>query len=533
MTDPAHHHPLRLDGTHLDIASVQAYCAAWHGTAPQRVELTPTAWDQVAAAAAHVQQLVASGEPVYGVTTGVGDLARERIAPEQSSAMQHNILRSHAAAWGEPFSADIVRAAMLVRLNTWALGRSGLRRQTVQLYLDLLNRGIVPVVYEKGSLGASGDLAPLAMLSLPLIGEGEVWWEGGRQPAAEALPKAGLEPLTLTYKEALALINGTTLMAGEGALLLLATRRLYSQALAAYALCVEALCGKTEAFHFLVQQVRRHPGQVQVAGELRRLLRGSTFVDRSDGKVQDGYSLRCIPQIAVPSFEALANAERTLEIELNSASDNPLLFHELELGDSCIGAGNFHGQSLAMAFDFLAIATAEIASLAERQTNRLMNAHLSGLEPFLALPAGLNSGLMVAHYAQAALVSECRTLCHPAVVDNIPTSADQEDHVNMGPVALRKYRTILANAQGVVAILLLCAAQAVDLRRRSAGLQPASQEPLTERRSGELQLGAGTQAAYDRIREHVPFMDGDRVLYPEIARLTELVMDGAFCGQER
>jgi histidine ammonia-lyase len=284
--------------------------------------------------------------------------------------------------------------------------------------------------------------------------------------------------------------------------------------------------------------VRRHPGQVQVAGELRRLLRGSTCVDRPDGLLQDGYSLRCIPQIAGPSFEVLANCERTLEIELNSASDNPLLFGELELGDACIGAGNFHGQSLAMAFDFLAVATAEIASLAERQTNRLVSAKLSGLEPFLALPAGLNSGLMVAHYAQAALVSECRTLCHPAVVDNIPTSAEQEDHVNMGPVALRKYRTILANAQGVVAILLLCASQAVDLRSRSGGSSRSGGGQPPDNAAGNpsgtgtspvnLQLGAGTQPIYTAVRAAVPFMDGDRVLYPEIARLTELVRHGAF-----
>jgi histidine ammonia-lyase len=356
------------------------------------------------------------------------------------------------------------------------------------------------------------------MLSLVLIGEGEARYGGERLPAAAALRRAGLAPLALTYKEALALINGTTLMAGEGALLLHATGQLYEQALSAYALCVEALLGRTAPFDVRVQAARPQPGQAMVAAELRRRLRGSGFVNRPDANVQDAYSLRCIPQIAGPSFEVLANAERTLEIELNSASDNPLFWPEnagVEGIESCIGAGNFHGQNLAMAFDFLAIATAEIASLAERQTNRLVNAALSGLPPFLAAPGGLDSGLMIAHYAQAALVSECRTLCHPAVVDNIPTSADQEDHVNMGPVALRKYRTVLANAQGVIAILLLCAAQAVDLRRAQFG-------------AAETALGEGTAPVFDALRQVLPFMAEDRVLYPEIERMTGMVMEGAF-----
>jgi histidine ammonia-lyase len=492
---------------------------------PQAVALSVAAWERIGAAAALVDRLAGGSAPVYGVTTGVGDLARQQITVAQSAELQRNVLRSHAAAWGAPFSADIVRASMLIRLNTWAKGHSGLRRETVQLYLDLLNRGVVPVVYEKGSLGASGDLAPLAMLSLPLIGEGEAWYRGVRRPARDILPQAGLTPIELTYKEALALINGTTVMAGEGALLLQATRRLYAQALKAYALCLEALGGQTSPFASQVHEARPHPGQGMVAAQLRWGLRGSGYVNRADGLVQDGYSLRCVPQIAGPSFETLAQAERTLTVELNSVSDNPLFWPAAEEGLSCIGAGNFHGQNIALAFDFLAIATAEIASLAERQTNRLMDTALSGLPPFLGGPGGTHSGLMVAHYSQAALVSEARTLCHPAVVDNIPTSADQEDHVNMGPVALRKYRTVLANTQGVVAILLLCAAQGIDLRRAQLSA-PAGGPGAVDNK--EIKLGAGTANAYRVVRSVVPFMEADRVLYPEIEQLTALVQAGAF-----
>jgi histidine ammonia-lyase len=508
--------PLILDGLGLRILDVCRYVKSWHNDVPLSVEQFKSAWERIDSAAALVAKMAAGCDVVYGVTTGVGDLARECIPPEKSAELQRSIVRSHAAGWGKPFDEDIIRAAMLVRLNTWAKGHSGLRRETVQLYLDMLNHGIVPLAYEHGSLGASGDLAPLSMMALVVIGEGEAWLDGERMPGAMALQRCALAPVELSYKEALALINGTTVMAGEGALLLRRTRCLYSQALRAYALCVEALGGRTDPYAARVHAACPHPGQAMVAAHLRWSLRGSGYVNRDDAIVQDAYSLRCIPQIAGPSFETLNNAERTVEIELNSASDNPLFWPDAESGPQYIAAGNFHGQSLAMAFDFLAIATAEIASLAERQTNRLMDRTLSGLPAFLAAPGGVNSGLMVAHYTQASLVSEARTLCHPAVVDNIPTSADQEDHVNMGPVALRKYRTVLGNTEGVIAILLLCAAQAVDLRR--AQVDGAEQ----------LHLGAGTQRAYRAIRSVVPFMDSDRVLYPEIERVTGLVRDGAF-----
>ena len=514
-----------LTGADLTIADVEA--VARQGAS---VSLDDDARGRMQEARDVIEALVDSGAVVYGVTTGFGDLATTFIPPDQAGRLQENLLMSHATGVGSPFPRDVVRAMLLLRANTLALGHSGCRPLLVDRLIDFLARGLHPVVPEQGSLGASGDLAPLAHLALPLIGRGEVEVGGRVVPAAEALAAAGLEPLALKAKEGLALLNGTQMMGALAALLLADADRLVRTASIAAAVSVEALLGTDVAFAAAYQLARPHPGQVAVAAEMRHLLRDSQIQrahHASTHKVQDPYSLRCVPQVHGAVRDALDQLRRVLDIELNSATDNPLVFPtggvaDVEAiatgGGRVISGGNFHGEPLALALDYAKLAIAELGSISERRTALLVDPRLNGgLPPFLAAAPGVESGMMIYQYTAAALVSEHKVLAHPASVDSIPTSANQEDHVSMGSIAARHARTVLEGVQHIVAIELVVAAQALDLRlaemRADDGASPAP--------------GAGVAAAHERIRERVARLDRDREPGPDLAAVYELVRDGA------
>ncbi len=470
------------------------------------VALSPYARERVARSRAVVEQLVREGRVTYGITTGVGELAGVRISPEQSALLQVNIVRSHSAGVGEPLPDEVVRAVMLLRAHALALGYSGIRPDTLGLLVEMLNRGLHPIIPSQGSVGASGDLAPLAHLALALIGEGEISVKGRRISSRDALADAGLSPASLTAKEGVALINGTQVMTAIGALAVFDAHRLATAADVSGGMTFEALHGLPEAFDPLLQRVRPHPGQQASADNLRRLIAGSEILaqPRTGGKVQDAYALRCMPQVHGASRDAIEYAARVVEIEMNAATDNPLIFAE---EGRVISGGNFHGQPVAIAMDLLAIAASNLAGIAERRIERLVNPHLSGLPAFLTADGGLHSGLMLAQYTAAALVSENKVLSHPASVDSIPTSANQEDHVSMGTIAARKAAQVVGHAQQVVGIELVCAAQGLEFHR------PALP-------------GAGTRRAYACVRETVPRLDGDRVLSDDLERGAGLVRRG-------
>ena len=514
-----------LTGADLTIADVEA--VARQGAS---VSLDDDARGRMQEARDVIEALVDSGAVVYGVTTGFGDLATTFIPPDQAGRLQENLLMSHATGVGSPFPRDVVRAMLLLRANTLALGHSGCRPLVVDRLIAFLARGLHPVVPEQGSLGASGDLAPLAHLALPLVGRGEVEVGGSVVPAAEALAVAGLEPLDLEAKEGLALLNGTQMMGALAALLLADADRLVRTASVAAAVSVEALLGTDVAYAAAYQLARPHPGQVAVAAEMRHLLRDSQIQrahHASTHKVQDPYSLRCVPQVHGAVRDALDQLRRVLDIELNSATDNPLVFPTGGVADDeaiatgggrVISGGNFHGEPLALALDYAKLAIAELGSISERRTALLVDPRLNGgLPPFLAAAPGVESGMMIYQYTAAALVSEHKVLAHPASVDSIPTSANQEDHVSMGSIAARHARTVLEGVQRIVAIELVVAAQALDLR-------------LAEMRSddgGSPAPGAGVGAAHARIRARIARLDRDREPGPDLAAGYELVKDGA------
>jgi histidine ammonia-lyase len=473
------------------------------------VRLSDAALQALERAAAIVARLDESDEPVYGVSTGFGSLARVRIAADRREELQRALVRSHAAGMGPEIEPEVVRAMLFLRARTLAMGYSGTRPLVAEAMIALLNAGLTPVVPEYGSLGASGDLAPLAHCALTLIGEGEVVAaDGARRPAAEALADAGLTPVELTAKEGLALINGTD---GILAMLVLAIadlRQLLRVADITAAMSVEALLGTDRAFAAELVALRPQPGQADSAANLRALLAGSDIVAShryGDPRVQDAYSLRCAPQVAGAARDTLSHAERVAEFELRAAIDNPMVLPDGRV-ESC---GNFHGAPVAFACDFLALATADVGSIAERRTDRLLDAGRShGLAPFLAEDPGVDSGLMLAHYAQAALVAENRRLAAPASADSIPTSAMQEDHVSMGWGAARKLRNTTANLTRILAVELISAARGLDLR-------------------GPLRPAAGTAAALAAVRERIAGPGPDRFLAPELAAAEELVGSGA------
>ena len=448
-----------------------------------------------------VEEMVKSGKAIYGVTTGIGEFARIRVSPEQGEQLQRNIIYSHAAGTGDPFPEADVRGAMALRGNVLARGNSGVRFSTADVFVKMLNRGVTPFVYEKGSVGTSGDLSPLAQLAEVCFGEGKAYYKGQLMDGAEAMAKAGIEPVKPTYKEGLGLINGSQMVTSGSGLLLVDARRLLKNAFIASAMTIDALKGVPTAYDARIHAVRPFKGQNVVAKNLRELMANSEIIAEKSSKVQDGYSMRCTPQVLGPSVDCWYYVREQIETEMNSTADNPLFFPD---DNAYLAGGNFHGQCLGMAIDFLCIAMAEVADLSERHTNRLLNPALSGLPDFLVDGQGLNSGLMVAQYTAAALVSENKVLSHPSTVDSISVSADQEDHVAMSPIAVRKCKEILKNVGAVLAIEMYAAAQAMDFRK-------------------PLKPGRGTKVAYDVIRQYVTFLKQDRVLYPDVNAIAELV----------
>lgn len=468
------------------------------------VALAPAAAERVRRARAVVDGLVARGQVVYGITTGVGDLATVAISPDQAAALQANIARSHAAGVGEPLPAEAVRAIMLLRAHTLALGYSGIRLETLQTLIAMLNAGIVPLIPAQGSVGASGDLAPLAHLALVVMGEGRVLTEGGSRPAADALREVGVQPVILAAKEGVALINGTQMMTAVGALALLRAEVAAKSTDVTGAMTAEALLALPAAFDPDLHRVRPQPGQQTSAENLRRLLAESRLGRPAD-RVQDAYALRCMPQVHGAARDGIAYARRAVETEINSATDNPLIFAET---GKVVSGGNFHGQPVALALDVLAIATAALATIAERRIERLVNPHLSGLPAFLTREGGLHSGLMLVQYTAAALVSENKVLTHPASVDTIPTSANQEDHVSMGSIAARKAARVVEHVAQVVGIEALCAAQALEFR-------------------GWEQAAPAVRAVYQAVRRVIPPLERDRILADDLAQAYALVVEGA------
>lgn len=453
-----------------------------------------------------VESTVKEGRIVYGVNTGFGDLANVSIDGNQLEKLQVNLIRSHSVGVGSPFSLEIVRGMMLLRANALAKGYSGVRIKLVETLIKMLNRNLTPVIPEKGSVGASGDLAPLAHMALVIIGEGEAFYDGKRVSGKTAMNKAGIEILTLRAKEGVALINGTQAMTSIGALIVQDALGLIRNALVASAMSLEALRGTRAALDTRIHQLRPHEGQLDVAQALLHLLPDSE-INQSHancGKIQDAYTLRCIPQVIGASLDTVRYVRSILETELNSVTDNPLVFPDEK---DVVSGGNFHGQPIALAMDFLGIALSEIANMSERRVNRLVNPHLSGLPAFLAAESGLQSGMMLAQYTAAALVSENKVLAHPASVDSIPTSADQEDHVSMGTIAARKAQEILENVRNVISIEYLCAAEGIDLL---APLKAAT--PLVR--------------AKDVIRREVPKMEDDRALSSDIKKIYHLQLSG-------
>jgi histidine ammonia-lyase len=493
-----------LTGDALTIADV--WEIAVHGA---ETELSASVAERMLAARALVDEVAHSdSHHTYGVNTGFGRFVSSEIPEALASELQLRLLRSHACGVGEPYPREIVRAALLLRANTLAKGYSGARVETAELLVEFLNRGVLPRVPSRGSVGASGDLAPLAHLALPLVGEGEAEVGGELLPGGEALERAGLEPIGLEAKEGLSLINGTQFMAAFGSLGVTRARRLAAAADIACALTLEALQGSRVAFGPEVQALRPLPGQATAAANVLRLVEGSAIMEahRWCDKVQDAYSLRCAPQVHGAARDLIGYVEGTVAVELNAATDNPLVL--VDSGE-LVSNGNFHGQPLAFALDALAMAVSELASISERRTERLVNPSLSeGLPPFLTSDGGLNSGFMIPQYVAASLVSESKALCHPASVDSIPTSAGQEDHVSMGNAAGLKAWQVLGNSERVVAIELLAGSQGVEF------LAP-------------LAPGAGTAAAHAFVRGLSPRLRDDRPLSGDVEAVADAIRDGS------
>ncbi len=490
---------LTIDGHSLSTEDVYKVASG-----KQQVRFSAEAREKMNASFALVQKIAASGKATYGISTGFGEMSKVYISEENNAELQRNLIVSHACAVGEAFSETLTRAIMLLRLNTLASGFSGVNPGVTDLLLDCLNANVLPLIPQQGSLGASGDLANLAHMALLLIGEGRAICNGEEMSGSEALRKNNLSPVTLSGKDGLALINGTTIMAAVGTLALLQAERAMQAATAAAALTFEALHGFTAAYDARIHALRQQQGQIDTAKYMLRLLEGSEYANTRVEDVQDPYTLRCVPQVHGASLDAINYVKNVIKPELNAVTDNPLVF--VETGE-VISGGNFHGQPLALALDFLAIATAELANISERRIERLVNPQLSGgLPAFLSESEGLHSGLMIPQYTAAALVSENKVLTHPASVDSIPSSANKEDHVSMGAISARKALQVTENVLHVIAIELIAAAQALDVQEKR-------------------QLGEGTELIYNFVREQIAFLDRDRVLSDDIVKLKELLSE--------
>lgn len=488
---------IKLDGHSL---TLEDFIAVTRGRQP--VTLTEESTAAIGKARQLVDNIVNEKRVVYGLSTGFGKFSDVSISKEETAQLQKNLIISHACGVGDPFAEDIARGVVLLRANALAKGNSGVRLSTIQTMIDMLNKNVVPVIPEKGSLGASGDLAPLSHMVLVMIGEGEAWYQGERLTGAEAMQRADIAIIELTSKEGLGLINGTQVMTSVGAHVAYDGQLIAKLADISAAMTVEALNGIIDAYDERVHALRPHRGQMDAAQNMRSILTDSKRTTRQgEIRVQDAYTLRCIPQVHGGSKDTLNYVDNKVRIELNAVTDNPLIFPED--GDA-ISGGNFHGQPMALPFDFLGIALAELANISERRIERLVNPQLSGLPAFLTKKGGLNSGFMIMQYSAAALVSENKVLAHPASVDSIPSSANQEDHVSMGTIAARKARDILENVMNVLAIELLAACQAIDLSEQKA-------------------LAPATQKVYDMVRARVATLEDDRVMYVDINAIYDLI----------
>ncbi len=489
-----------IDGGGLTIE--QAVAVARYGA---KVKVSATAMEAMRASRAMVEKILDEGRAAYGISTGFGEFSKVSIGRDKSGLLQENLILSHCVAVGEPLREDAARAMMLLRANALCKGYSGIRPAIVEALAEMLNRGVHPVIPQQGSLGASGDLAPLSHMALVLLGRGEAVYKGERMPGNEAMERAGIETFSLEAKEGLALINGTQCMSAIGVLCWYDAMRAAQLADITASMTMEALLALMDAFDPRIQEVRPHAGQARAAANIRMLMAGSPTAEASKGlRVQDAYAIRCIPQVHGAVRNALEHVRSILQTEINSVTDNPILFTEDE---AVISGGNFHGEPVALVMDYLGIAAAELASISERRLERLVNPALScGLPAFLTPDGGLNSGYMICQYSAASLVSENKVHAHPASVDSIPSSANQEDHVSMGTTAARKCRTIVENVFSVLAFELMAAAQGIELRK--GGVSPVH------------------QAIFKLVRERVGFYDKDRELRLDIAAMNELVRSG-------
>lgn len=466
-----------------------------------KVELDNEAKKRVMKSREIVDKIVKDNKVVYGITTGFGKFSNVSISSEDSKTLQRNLILSHSCGAGNNLPTEAVRATMLLRANALAKGFSGIRLKTLETLIEMLNKGVHPIIPEKGSLGASGDLAPLAHMVLPMIGEGSAEYMGKIIVGSEAMKLAGINIVELVSKEGLALINGTQVMTAVGALAVYDSIQMIKVSDIASTLTIEALRGIRDAFNPRTHIIRPHKGQITTAKNIMNLIEGSTFVtSQGELRVQDAYSLRCVPQVHGASKDALRYVEEKVIIEMNSVTDNPTILENGEV----ISGGNFHGEPMALSFDFLGIALAELANISERRLERLVNNQLNDLPAFLVKNGGLNSGFMITQYAAASLVSENKVLAHPASVDSIPSSGNQEDHVSMGTIAARKSREILENTKRVLATELMAACQAIDFREG-------------------LLLGKGTLNAYNKIREVVDFIKVDKIMYDDLEAITDLI----------
>ena len=470
----------------------------------ERVSLSESTKKRIQASRTHVDNILSAKRPVYGISTGFGEFANVAISPDQRELLQRNLILSHCTGVGENLPEDTVRAIMLLRVNSLSQGYSGIRLSTVEKLIELLNNDIYPAIPCKGSVGSSGDLAPLSHMAAVLLGEGFVIKDGKEVDSKSVLTAAGISPIELASKEGLALINGTQVMTAIGALACYDAELLFKAADIAAALSIEALRGTRAAFDKRIAQIRPHPGQIQCAENMLKLTEKSTIIeDHVDcDKVQDAYSLRCVSQVHGASREALRRVKETLDIEMNAVTDNPIVMADT---GEIISGGNFHGQPVALVMDYFKVALAEIGNISERRTNRLVDPHLSGLPAFLTASGGVNSGLMISQYTAAALVSENKVLCHPASCDSIPTSANQEDHVSMGTIAARQAREILNNVQHILSVELMSAIQGIDFLNDRPGL--------------------GTTAACNYLRSIVPHLKEDRLLTPDILAINKTLVD--------